>query len=827
MSEAAPRQSVDESTILNTLITIVPERACVEIRGQKSDGYWWSGFYDKDHLSQIARVATVMDMASKGIYVTLNTTNPDLLLRRKNRMDTFVKKNELTCDDDITNWDYLPIDIDPMRPAGISSTDAELTSAYEVAVAVANYLVERGFSRPLIAFSGNGWHLLFKINLPRSKENDEVIKKILDALAEKFDTKPKYDEDGNEIPQIKIGVDTSNNNPSRIFKLYGTMARKGDSSAERPHRLSYIHEEPDPFEITPTETLFAFIEKHRTTGAGAPAKKTKRKLKSPAEVVQRHPEFLKAVGMMVKGGFEYTAILSTCRELNAGFKEPKPDDVLEHEVQKIYEFCIDRQNDIDSLPEYIRPIIDDKTGEIIGYSLDYAKYSNHLHELFGTVFFNDRIYVYDETSHIYKQSTNEIQTHVRDTVIEYGIAASLTRTIPEIILHLKAMGGYTEYPFNFSPDTLPVKNGIIKIHKDRVKIENGQVDLKTCIELLPHGKEHLFTFILNADYNPNVDPASVMGLFRQWASTDKDVVKLLQAPAQGLVQMQTRHSHKKAYLVQGEANSGKTSYFKLLIKFFTPEYVSAVSLQDLCEYRFVGSELEGKIINIKDDLQALLLKTCEQFKEITGDCSIGVERKYEQKYRGWATATLMFSCNYPPRCNEQIKKDGAYWARFEYIKFPNTFPTNHMFYEETYTPEFLSAFLLALLDVVVKIHHTGALIEVSDPGEVLLNWSADADPIQNFVEDTFVDCQDVHDYSKPKMFAAYQKWYRETFDDEKRMIISDKAFTTALQPYFVVADKRLDKDAAGKREHVRTFRASKAKLDPKMDLEPERGQQTF
>jgi len=345
MSETSSRQNADKTTILNTLMTIVPERPCIEIRGQKPDGYWWSGFFDKEHLPQLAHIATAMEQASKGIYITLNSTNPDLLLRRKNRMSTFVKRNELTTDDDITNWDYLPVDIDPQRPAGISSTDAELNAAYEVAITVSDYLASCGFSQPLIACSGNGWHLLYKINLPRSKENDTVIKKILDALAEKFDTPPLFDDEGNEIPQIKIGVDTSNNNPSRIFKLYGTMARKGDSSAERPHRLSYIHEAPDPFEMTPSQTLFTFIENHKTSGTGVPAKKIKGKLKPPAEVTQRHPELLKAVGMMVRGGFEYPAILSACRELNAGFPEPKPDDVLELEIQKIYDHIINKNAD--------------------------------------------------------------------------------------------------------------------------------------------------------------------------------------------------------------------------------------------------------------------------------------------------------------------------------------------------------------------------------------------------------------------------------------------------------------------------------------------------
>lgn len=503
MSEATPRQRVDETTILNTLMTIVPERACIEIRGQKPDGFWWSGFYDREHLPQIAHVATVMDMASKGIYVTLNTTNPDLLLRRKNRMDTFVKKNELTCDEDITNWDFLPIDIDPQRPTGISSTDAELNEAYRVAVTVADYLASCGFSRPLIACSGNGWHLLYKIDLPRSNENDGIIKSILDALAEKFNTRPQYDEDGNEIPQIKIGVDTSNNNPSRIFKLYGTMARKGDSSPQRPHRLSYIHEEPDPFEITPTETLFTFIENHRTSGAGIPAKKTKGKLKSPAEVTQRHPELLKAVGIMVKGGFEYPAILSACRELNAAFPEPKPDDVLELEIQKIYDYVIDKNADKEQARQSRQP--DTRLSEV-------AVAERFVDSLAGDALFNNstkRWHVWD--GRVWRvDDRNIVPDRAREYVKTLYIAAAQmdpmevstylyevkklnSKTGVNNIISLAAIQlTRTSDDFNQNPHVLNLQNGTLDF-------TGGNVVFKE-----QHDKADMCSFIGGAVYDPSV-----------------------------------------------------------------------------------------------------------------------------------------------------------------------------------------------------------------------------------------------------------------------------------------------------------------------------------
>ena len=66
-----------------------------------------------------------------------------------------------------------------------------------------------------------------KIGLTNTEENIKLVEKVLKALAYLFDTDD-------------VKVDTSNFNPSRICKLYGTRAQKGADTAERPHRMSRI-----------------------------------------------------------------------------------------------------------------------------------------------------------------------------------------------------------------------------------------------------------------------------------------------------------------------------------------------------------------------------------------------------------------------------------------------------------------------------------------------------------------------------------------------------------------------------------------------------------
>ena len=61
---------------------------------------------------------------------------------------------------------WLLIDVDPERPSGISATDAEKAAAQKKAREIYRFLKERGWPEPVVADSGNGYHLLYRIDLP-------------------------------------------------------------------------------------------------------------------------------------------------------------------------------------------------------------------------------------------------------------------------------------------------------------------------------------------------------------------------------------------------------------------------------------------------------------------------------------------------------------------------------------------------------------------------------------------------------------------------------------------------------------------------------------
>jgi len=231
-----------KDSIRNVADILAPGGGVVEVRAL-ADCVTHSGYFDDYESLARAVEALDADPSVAGIYVTLNTVNPALLARRANRIKMRLsRKDATTADVDIIRRRWFPVDIDPTRPSGVSSTDEEHTAALAAAERIAAYLTEQGFPDPVRADSGNGAHLLYRVDLPNDEAATEVVKGALATLDALF---------SNEA----VTVDTANHNAARIWKLYGTFSRKGDNTPERPHRRAKVLAAPAEIGIVPLERL--------------------------------------------------------------------------------------------------------------------------------------------------------------------------------------------------------------------------------------------------------------------------------------------------------------------------------------------------------------------------------------------------------------------------------------------------------------------------------------------------------------------------------------------------------------------------------------------
>ena len=227
-SFSAPYDAASVSEFLTKLgspcteIRIFPHQRQLIIDKQRINaGKCINGYYtDYDKAAE-----DILELDGKGeIYATLQPCDPKLLRRGENKLN--YNAHQTVSDSDILSYEWILIDIDPDRPANTSSSDLELQASIDTL----NKMISKTFDplgiEVLRGLSGNGCHGLIKISSQRpDKPCSDKIKQILGYLANRYDTD-------------LCKVDQTVYNPSRIIKLYGTLACKGENKAEAPHRRS-------------------------------------------------------------------------------------------------------------------------------------------------------------------------------------------------------------------------------------------------------------------------------------------------------------------------------------------------------------------------------------------------------------------------------------------------------------------------------------------------------------------------------------------------------------------------------------------------------------
>jgi hypothetical protein len=164
---------------------------------------------------EFERVAHDLNTGGKNIYVVMNTIREDFC-------SGSVK------DSDIKHRDWLLIDIDRAEPAKCPATDEEVAAADDLADQVEEFMKRKGWNTPLRIMSGNGCHLYFRLNsLPNDAQSRDLLRSLLNGLGDKFD---------NNV----VKIDRSVFNASRITKVVGTKAFKGQSSKDRPYRAARL-----------------------------------------------------------------------------------------------------------------------------------------------------------------------------------------------------------------------------------------------------------------------------------------------------------------------------------------------------------------------------------------------------------------------------------------------------------------------------------------------------------------------------------------------------------------------------------------------------------
>lgn len=218
---------------IEEFLTLVhPHQSLIELRAFGTVTF--SGhFTDTKALARNAAALDAQGLATS-TYFTLNPVSTTAIKNPKNVNKVLRSPHHATKDKDIARRGLYLIDVDPVRPSGISSTWEEKAEALVVLTQIRQYIAALGWPEPIVIDSGNGYHLLYKGD--GCNANSRAWVHVLKYLDRTFSTE-------------SAKVDTSVGNPARISRLPGTWNRKGENTPERPHRLSRVISYPAKFEL--------------------------------------------------------------------------------------------------------------------------------------------------------------------------------------------------------------------------------------------------------------------------------------------------------------------------------------------------------------------------------------------------------------------------------------------------------------------------------------------------------------------------------------------------------------------------------------------------
>lgn len=199
-------------------------------------------------------------------------------------------------------------------------------------------------------------------------------------------------------------------------------------------------------------------------------------------------------------------------------------------------------------------------------------------------------------------------------------------------------------------------------------ISNGVLDLLNN-SLLNHSPKYYFKTKLDLVYDPNATCQECLNFFENVLNTED--ILLIQEWIGFL--LYNKYAFKKALIIFGEKDTGKTVFLNLLTKFIGADNCASIPLQKINNNnRFSLSSLQYKYANFYDDLSSKDLDDVGGFKIATGGGWLSAEKKFGDPFQFMSFAKLTFACNkVPAPSNMDLVEKSAYYGRWLIVPFEN------------------------------------------------------------------------------------------------------------------------------------------------------------
>jgi putative DNA primase/helicase len=380
-------------------------------------------------------------------------------------------------------------------------------------------------------------------------------------------------------------------------------------------------------------------------------------------------------------------------------------------------------------------------------------------------FFNGKVY----------DSKNVISTIREET--EQLIIECSKHDQDEVINKIKSMT-YTDIEsFDNDPDVITVENGIFNIRTQ---------------ELTPHTPTNLSTILIPCRYDVAsfdcvVDIIEDTKFWKYLESTCTFEGKLDDVMLKTVLEMMAscfikQQIDEKAFMLLGNGDNGKSVVLAYIVALLGNENVTRIPLQDLSDKPFAAANLDHKCANVFTDIEATELKKAGKLKAICSGEGIYVEYKGVQGFDMYPFCKLIFSSNKFPKVYDQ--SDG-FFRRWIIIEFRRKFaigdPDRIEGLKESLPKDVDERNLVFgyLMGIAQKLLIRKKFQFELDYKAIRKIWNANADPINDFVENYIIDVEKGWK-SKRDTYRFYKKIALDKGDNP----LTYRQFNKAFAEYF-------------------------------------------
>ena len=221
-------------------------------------------------------------------------------------------------------------------------------------------------------------------------------------------------------------------------------------------------------------------------------------------------------------------------------------------------------------------------------------------------------------------------------------------------------------PYNY------MKSVDIGAVEEKMCVENGMLDLSDPQEpeLEAHSPEYPLTSHLPVEYDTDAECPGWRTFVRD-VVPDDDERQTLQEFA-GYSLQHWNCDLKRALLLLGPTDSGKSTFLKVIRGVFGSDNVANVSVQGFGK-KYRTASLPGSLVNIRNDLDSSIVYNTGMIKEVIAGDTVKVRQIYGEPFDYTPTQKHLFAANQVPEIDDA---DNAFYNRWLHVEFPNSVPAD-------------------------------------------------------------------------------------------------------------------------------------------------------